>query len=86
MLGKLILMNFSFQLGGGGELTAYKAADPVKYPPSPITLSQYPDQASKVAKYKPTKVHLQIYEGGCHVVPTLSWTKSAKYMYRACAK
>ncbi|OWZ77830.1 lipase/esterase family protein [Cryptococcus neoformans Bt85] len=79
-------------LGGGGELlrdeityTAYKAADPVKYPPSPITLSQYPDQASKVAKYKPTKVHLQIYEGGCHVVPTLSWTKSAKYMYRACA-
>ncbi|KAE8542380.1 hypothetical protein D1P53_001157 [Cryptococcus gattii VGV] len=79
-------------LGGGGELlrdeityTAFKAADPVKYPPSTITLSQYPDQASKIAKYKPTKVHLQIYEGGCHVVPTLSWTKSAKYMYRACA-
>ncbi|KIR56537.1 lipase/esterase [Cryptococcus gattii Ru294] len=79
-------------LGGGGELlrdeityTAFKAADPVKYPPSSITLSQYPDQASKIAKYKPTKVHLQIYEGGCHVVPTLSWTKSAKYMYRACA-
>ncbi|KIR34533.1 lipase/esterase [Cryptococcus deuterogattii MMRL2647] len=79
-------------LGGGGELlrdeityTAFKAADPVKYPPSSITLSQYPDQASKIAKYQPTKVHLQIYEGGCHVVPTLSWTKSAKYMYRACA-
>ena len=39
-----------------------------------------------VGKYKPTRVHLQVYEGCCHVVPTLAITKSAKYMYRACAK
>ncbi|WWC93021.1 uncharacterized protein L201_007985 [Kwoniella dendrophila CBS 6074] len=79
-------------VGGGGELLrdeimyiAHKAASPTTYPPSSTTLSQYPDQARLVNKYKPTKVHLQIYEGCCHVVPTLSWTRSSKYMYRACA-
>ncbi|KAK8849496.1 hypothetical protein IAR55_004830 [Kwoniella newhampshirensis] len=79
-------------LGGGGELLrdeivylAHKAAAPTTYRPSSTTLSQYPDQAAMVDKYKPTKVHLQIYEGCCHVVPTLSWTRSSKYMYRACA-
>ncbi|WVQ66490.1 uncharacterized protein L199_004671 [Kwoniella botswanensis] len=79
-------------VGGGGELLrdeiiylAHKAASPTTYPPSSLTLSQYPDQAKMVNKYKPTKVHLQIYEGCCHVVPTLSWTRSSKYMYRACA-
>ncbi|ORY34887.1 Alpha/Beta hydrolase protein [Naematelia encephala] len=79
-------------LGGGGELLrdeiiylAHKAASPFTYPPGKITLSQYPDQAHMVDRYKPTKVHLQIYEGCCHVVPTLSWCRSAKYMYRSCA-
>lgn len=65
---------------------AHKAANPPLYPPSKYTLEQYPDQAALVDKYPPTKVHLQIHEGACHVVPTLSWTKSAKHMYRACAK
>ncbi|RSH93472.1 hypothetical protein EHS25_007828 [Saitozyma podzolica] len=64
---------------------AHKAAEPMTYPPSSSTLSQYPDQAALANRYKPTKVHLQIYEGCCHVVPTLSWTRSSKYMYRACA-
>ncbi|WWD20120.1 hypothetical protein CI109_104595 [Kwoniella shandongensis] len=79
-------------LGGGGELLrdeiiylAHKAAAPTTYRPSSTTLAQYPDQAAMIDKYKPTKVHLQIYEGCCHVVPTLSWTRSSKYMYRACA-
>ncbi|OCF46099.1 lipase/esterase [Kwoniella heveanensis CBS 569] len=79
-------------VGGGGELLrdeityiAHKAAAPTTYPPGSNTLAQYPDQARIVNKYKPTKVHLQIYEGCCHVVPTLSWTRSSKYMYRACA-
>ncbi|WVQ96171.1 hypothetical protein IAU59_003274 [Kwoniella sp. CBS 9459] len=79
-------------VGGGGELLrdeitylAYKAAAPTTYPPGSSTLTQYPDQARSVNKYKPTKVHLQIYEGCCHVVPTLSWTRSSKFMYRACA-
>ncbi|ODN78492.1 hypothetical protein L202_04123 [Cryptococcus amylolentus CBS 6039] len=79
-------------LGGGAELLrdeivylAHKAADPERYPPSSSTLAEYPDQVPKITNYKPTKVHLQIYEGCCHVVPTMSWTKSSKYMYRACA-
>ena len=65
---------------------AHKAAAPTTYEPSSITLQQYPDQIAMIGKYKPTRVHLQIYEGCCHVVPTLSWTRSSKYMYRACAK
>jgi hypothetical protein len=65
---------------------AYKAANPATYVPSSTTLSQYPDQKAMIDNYKPTRVHLQIYEGCCHVVPTLAITKSAKYMYRACAK
>ncbi|WVN86963.1 uncharacterized protein L203_102138 [Cryptococcus depauperatus CBS 7841] len=79
-------------IGGGAELLrdeivyiAHKAADPTQYPPAMAILDQYPDQLAKIEKYKPTKVHLQIYEGCCHVVPTLSWTRSSKYMYRACA-
>nr|XP_019009141.1 lipase/esterase [Kwoniella pini CBS 10737]OCF47922.1 lipase/esterase [Kwoniella pini CBS 10737] len=79
-------------MGGGGELLrdeimyiAHKTASPTTYPPGSLTLSQYPDQAGLVDKYQPTKVHLQIYEGCCHVVPTLSWTRSSKYMYRAAA-
>jgi hypothetical protein len=65
---------------------AHKAAEPTTYRPSSTTLAQYPDQGAMIEKYKPTRVHLQIYEGCCHVVPTLAITKSAKYMYRACAK
>lgn len=65
---------------------AHKAADPTRYSPSSRTLADYPEQEALIGKYKPTSVHLQIYEGCCHVVPTLSWTSSAKYMYRACAK
>jgi hypothetical protein len=80
-------------VGGGGELLrdeimflAHKATAPTTYLPSSRTLAEYPDQVAAIKKYKPTRVHLQIYEGCCHVVPTLSWTSSAKYMYRACAK
>ena len=81
------------QLGGGGELLrdeitylAYKAAAPTTYTPSSAILAQFRDQAAMIDKYQPTRVHLQIYEGCCHVVPTLSWVSSSKYMYRACAK
>ena len=65
---------------------AHKAASPETYPPTTTALNQYPDQTALLDRYKPTRVHLQVYEGCCHVVPTLSWCRSAKYMYRACAK
>ncbi|KAL7423676.1 hypothetical protein Q5752_001258 [Cryptotrichosporon argae] len=81
-----------FIMAGGGELLrdeiiylAHKAADPITYRPSDLLLEQYPDQAGMIKKYKPTKVHLQVFEGCCHVAPTLSWTRGAKYMYRAAA-
>ena len=80
-------------VGGGGELLrdeitylAHKAAAPATYVPASRTLEQFPDQVPAIKKYKPSRVHLQIYEGCCHVVPTLAWTSSSKYMYRACAK
>lgn len=36
-------------------------------------------------KYPPTKVHLQVYDGACHVLPMLSFTEPAKHCYRAIA-
>ncbi|KAK4685991.1 hypothetical protein P7C73_g4145, partial [Tremellales sp. Uapishka_1] len=79
-------------LGGGAELLrdeiiyiAHKAASPSSHPPSAATLQQYPEQRKMIGTYQPTRVHLQIYEGCCHVTPTLAMTKPAKYMYRAAA-
>jgi len=36
-------------------------------------------------KYPPTQVHLQVYDGACHVLPMLSFTEPAKHCYRAIA-
>lgn len=36
-------------------------------------------------KYPPTQVHLQVYDGVCHVLPMLSFTEPAKHCYRAIA-
>ncbi|BFZ65438.1 hypothetical protein YB2330_006607 [Saitoella coloradoensis] len=36
-------------------------------------------------KYPPTKVKLMVWDGCCHVTPTLSFTRPARYMYRAVA-
>jgi hypothetical protein len=64
---------------------AHKAANPTKYPPSKTVLDDYPNQADAVNKYKPTKVQLQVFDGCAHVIPTLSVTTPAKYMYRSAA-
>ncbi|CED84591.1 Arylacetamide deacetylase [Phaffia rhodozyma] len=79
-------------MGGSGELLrdemvflAHKAADPEAYPPSSSVLKKYPGQKDLIGKYPPTKVHLQMYDGCAHVTPTLSFTKPAKWMYRAAA-
>lgn len=80
------------QHSGGGELLrdeqiylAHKAANPAKYPPSDAVLSDYPNQADLANRYKPTKVQLQVFDGCAHVIPTLSVTKPARYMYRSAA-
>lgn len=67
-------------------LTAYKAADPAKYPPAAATLAEYPEQAALVNAYPPTKVVLQVFEGACHVATTLAWTRTAKHEFRGVAE
>lgn len=78
-------------LVGGGEIlrdeqiyTAHKAANPAKYPTWAGHLAKH-GQQDLVDKFPPTKVWLQVYDGCCHVTPTLSFTLPAKLMYRAVA-
>ncbi|KAL8716757.1 MAG: hypothetical protein Q9225_005936 [Loekoesia sp. 1 TL-2023] len=78
---------------GGGEILrdeqiylAHKAANPAKYPLGEAYISEYPDAAEIVSKWKPTDVQLQVWEDLCHVAPTLSFTRPAKYMYRSVAQ
>ncbi|KAI4112550.1 MAG: hypothetical protein LQ345_006316 [Seirophora villosa] len=80
-------------LTGGGEMLrdeqiyiAHKAANPAKYPPGEAYMNEYPDAAAIVDKWKPTDVQLQVWDDLCHVAPTLSFTRPAKYMYRSIAQ
>ena len=80
-------------LTGGGEILrdeqiylAHKAANPAQYPPGETYLNEYPEARELVAKWKPTDVQLQVWEDLCHVAPTLSFTRPAKYMYRSVAQ
>lgn len=80
-------------LTGGGEILrdeqiylAHKAADPAKYPPGEAYMKEYPDSADIIHKWKPTDVQLQIWDDLCHVAPTLSFTRPAKFMYRSIAQ
>lgn len=76
---------------GGGEILrdeqiylAHKCANPEKYLPGDIHM----DEAAReqVSRFKPTDVQLQIWDDLCHVAPTLSFTRPAKYMYRSVAQ
>ena len=80
-------------LTGGGELLrdeqiylAHKAANPWKYPPSEAYLYEYPEAREQLKIWKPTDVQLQVWDDLCHVAPTLSFTRPAKYMYRSIAQ
>ena len=80
-------------LTGGGELLkdeqiylAYKAANPRKFQPSESHLSKYPQARETLDKHNPTDVQLQVWADLCHVAPTLSFTRPAKYMYRSVAQ
>lgn len=80
-------------LTGGGELLrdeqiylAHKAANPSKYPPGEAYLDEYPEARALIHKYRPTDVQLQVWDDLCHVAPTLSFTKPAKYMFRSIAQ
>lgn len=78
---------------GGGEVLrdeqiylAHKAAHPSQYPPGDAYLDEYPEARDLIAKWKPTDVQLQVWDDLCHVAPTLSFTRPAKYMYRSIAQ
>ncbi|KAL9604647.1 MAG: hypothetical protein Q9219_000367 [cf. Caloplaca sp. 3 TL-2023] len=78
---------------GGGELLrdeqiylAHKAANPAKYPPGEAYMNDYPDAPDIIQKWKPTDVQLQVWDDLCHVAPTLSFTRPAKFMYRSFAQ
>ena len=82
-----------FIVTGGGELLrdeqiylAHKAAHPSQYPPGEAYLDEYPEARDLVAKWKPTDVQLQVWDDLCHVAPTLSFTRPAKFMYRSIAQ
>lgn len=77
-------------LTGGGELLrdeqiflAHKAANPPGYPPSDAFLDEHPECRDTVNRYEPTDVQLQVWDDLCHVAPTLSFTRPAKYMFRS---
>lgn len=78
---------------GGGELLhdeqvylAHKAANPAAYPPHDPYLDEHDPDRTILNKYGPTYVQLQIWDDVCHVLPTLSWTRPAKFMYRSIAQ
>ncbi|KAL2069713.1 hypothetical protein VTL71DRAFT_14392 [Oculimacula yallundae] len=82
-------------LTGGGEMLrdeqiylAHKAANPTKYPPGDVYLDESPHDHNRnqVNRWKPTDVQLQVWDDLCHVAPTLSFTRPAKYMYRSIAQ
>lgn len=76
---------------------AHKAADPAAYPP-PVredfprgsyhhsVLADRAHVNAAIARYPATNVQLQVWDDLCHVAPTLSWTRPAKYMYRSVAQ
>lgn len=73
---------------GGGEILrdeqiylAHKCANPSRYLPPESTLND--DARAQIEQYKPTDVQLQVWDDLCHVAPTLSFTRPAKYMYRS---
>ncbi|KAF3915561.1 hypothetical protein ABW21_db0205474 [Orbilia brochopaga] len=79
-------------LVGGSEVLrdeqiyfAHKAANPRKYPPPSHAANA--QQLGALNRWKHgTDVVLQVFDDCCHVTPTLSFTKPAKYMYRSIAR
>ncbi|KAI1871317.1 uncharacterized protein JN550_004762 [Neoarthrinium moseri] len=76
---------------GGGEILrdeqiylAHKCANPTKYAPAESLMHE--SARAQLARFKPTDVQLQVWDDLCHVAPTLSFTRPAKFMYRSIAQ
>ncbi|KAI1661978.1 alpha/beta-hydrolase [Daldinia decipiens] len=76
---------------GGGEILrdeqiylAHKCANPSQY--LPPESSMHESAYEQLKRFKPTDVQLQVWDDLCHVAPTLSFTRPAKFMYRSVAQ
>lgn len=80
-------------LTGGGEILrdeqiylAHKAANPKRYRLEGPYHAQYDPGDEILNKHGATDVQLQVWDDLCHVAPTLSFTRPAKFMYRSVAQ
>ncbi|KDQ64305.1 hypothetical protein JAAARDRAFT_64179 [Jaapia argillacea MUCL 33604] len=81
-------------LAGDGEVlrdeviyTAHRAAHPAEFPTRKGVLKEGRRQQENAEKYRtPTKVHLQVFDGMCHVLTVFTFTDAAKYAYRSIAQ
>ncbi|KAH6915136.1 lipase/esterase [Coprinopsis sp. MPI-PUGE-AT-0042] len=81
-------------LAGDGEVLrdeivylAHRAANPAKYPLRKGLLNEGRRQKENAEKFtKPTKVHLQVFDGMCHVLTVFMFSLSARYAYRSIAE
>ena len=66
---------------------AHRAARPEQYPLKKELLdaNERCRHDAELYNHKPTKVHLQVYDGQPHVLTLFSFTTSARYAYRAIA-
>ncbi|KAI0921632.1 hypothetical protein AcW2_006545 [Taiwanofungus camphoratus] len=66
---------------------AHKAAHPKDYPAREGVLKEGRRQRENADKFQtPTKVHLQVFDGMCHVLTVFTFTQSAKYAYNSIAQ
>ncbi|KZT72544.1 alpha/beta-hydrolase [Daedalea quercina L-15889] len=66
---------------------AHKAAHPDEYPARGGILREGRRQKENAERFKtPTKVHLQVYDGMCHVLTVFTFTRPAKYAYSSIAQ
>ncbi|KAG6869341.1 hypothetical protein C0993_000094 [Termitomyces sp. T159_Od127] len=66
---------------------AHRAAQPSKFPAKQEVLRNVHRQKENSERFTiPTKVHLQVYDGMCHVLTVFTFTESAKCAYRSIAE
>ncbi|KAI0089132.1 alpha/beta-hydrolase [Irpex rosettiformis] len=81
-------------IAGDGEVlrdetiyVAHKAANPSEYPTRLGVMREAHRQKENAEKFTtPTKVHLQVFDGMCHVLTVFTFTEAAKYAYRSIAE
>ncbi|KAK8864674.1 hypothetical protein IAR55_001926 [Kwoniella newhampshirensis] len=64
---------------------AHKAAHPEHYPIRDDVKAMLPSLQVIERRHGPTNVHLQVYDGVCHVLPLFSMTKPSRGVFRAIA-